>query len=165
MHKWKQQGYRIGGIKDGDKSNNYYKNLIYVSDRDSYKLSTGELTIDSLDLEQEYIEYQNKASFEAHRVSNGIMTRCKDTKENKRIGSCYDKAICQEWIDNPKSFVKWYLNNYYEVDGESMAVDKDLFGNGTKVYSPENCCILPQRLNTLLTNCKKRYPVAVYYHL
>ena len=25
------------------------------------------------------------------------------------------------------------------------------------MYSPENCCILPQGLNTLLTNCKKHY--------
>lgn len=56
-----------------------------------------------------------------------------------------------------KRFVKWYLEHYYEVEGESMAVDKDLFGNGSKEYSPENCCILPQGLNTLLTNCKKHY--------
>ncbi len=38
-----------------------------------------------------------------------------------------------------------------------MAVDKDLFGDGSKLYSPDNCCILPQGLNTLLTNCKKHY--------
>ena len=38
-----------------------------------------------------------------------------------------------------------------------MAVDKDLFGNGSKVYSPETICILPQGLNTLLANSKKHY--------
>ena len=38
-----------------------------------------------------------------------------------------------------------------------MAVDKDLFGGDARVYSPDNCCILPQTLNTLLVNGKKRY--------
>ena len=36
-----------------------------------------------------------------------------------------------------------------------MAVDKDLFGNGSKMYGEETCCILPQTLNTMMTNCKK----------
>lgn len=61
------------------------------------------------------------------------------------------------WLNFPRLFVKWYLEHYYEIEGESMAVDKDLFGGGSKMYSPENCCILPQGLNTLLTNCKKHY--------
>ena len=38
-----------------------------------------------------------------------------------------------------------------------MAVDKDLFGNGNKLYSLEDCCILPQGLNNLIVNCKKHY--------
>jgi len=144
--------------KDGDKSNNYYKNLIYVSNEDLNMLRKGKVTWDSLGMEQEYIEYENKASYQARHIYNSIRTRCKYTKEDKRMGKCYDEAtMCQEWLDNPTSFVKWYLNNYYEVDNESMAVDKDLFGNGSKVYSPENCCILPQGLNTLLSNCKRHY--------
>lgn len=49
------------------------------------------------------------------------------------------------------------LNIYQNsvVPGESMAVDKDLFGNGSKMYGEETCCILPQTLNTMMTNCKK----------
>lgn len=38
-----------------------------------------------------------------------------------------------------------------------MAVDKDLFSSGSKVYHPDNCCILLQGLNNLLVNCKKAY--------
>lgn len=33
------------------------------------------------------------------------------------------------------------LELYYEVPGESVAVDKDLFGNGSKVYSPDTICV------------------------
>jgi len=63
----------------------------------------------------------------------------------------------QGWLDDPKSFVKWYLERYYEVDGEEMDVDKDLFGDGSDMYHPDFCCILPKGLNTLLANSKKHY--------
>ena len=145
--------------KDGDCSNNRYKILIYVTGDNYKKLRAGTITWDSLGYEQEYIEYVNKASLEAYKIYDGIKTRC-NIKERDilKIGKCYVGAsMCQEWIDNPKTFVKWYLEHYYEVEGESMAVDKDLFGNGSKIYSPEHCCILPQGLNKLLTNCKKHY--------
>lgn len=36
-----------------------------------------------------------------------------------------------------------------------MAVDKDLMFPGNKEYAPDKCCILPQTLNTMLSNCKK----------
>lgn len=37
-----------------------------------------------------------------------------------------------------------------------MAVDKDLLYRGNKEYSPDKCCIIPQTLNSMLSNCKKR---------
>lgn len=143
--------------KDGNTSNNWYKNLLWVNERDFKALKDGKITWQELNLEQEYIEYQNKASYEAMKIYNTIRARCKPG-EKIHIGKCYKEVtMCQEWLDDPKTFVRWYLDHYYEVDGESMAVDKDLFGKGAKVYSPETCCILPQRLNTYLTNCKKHY--------
>ena len=36
-----------------------------------------------------------------------------------------------------------------------MAVDKDLLYPGNKEYAPDKCCIIPQTLNTMLSNCKK----------
>lgn len=144
--------------KDGDYSNNWYKNLLYVTNDDYIALKAGKIKWQSLNYAQEYIEYKNKASHEAMRIYNAIKKRTSNTSDKKNIGECYtDATMCQLWLDYPKDFVKWYLEHYYEVEGESMAVDKDLFGNGSKAYSPENCCILPQGLNTLLTNCKKNY--------
>ena len=145
--------------KDGDKNNNWYKNLIYVTDKQFWQLNTGKVTWQELSLKQEYIEYENRASMLAYQHYNAIKTRCKETKNIDRIGSHYaDAVMCQEWQDNPKAFVKWYFEHYYySGGGESMAVDKDLFGDGSHIYSPETCCILPQGLNTLLSNCKKHY--------
>lgn len=144
--------------KDGDVSNNWYKNLLAVTPDDYKALRAGRVTWKELDLGQEYIEYENKASYHAYKEYNAIRARCGDTKDNDSIGRCYDRSsMWQVWLDDPKSFLKWYLGHYYVVDGESMAVDKDLFGDGSGMYHPDFCCILPQGLNTLLTNCKKHY--------
>ena len=61
------------------------------------------------------------------------------------------------WLKNPKAFVKWYLEHYYECGDEEMDVEKDLFGDGSGMYHPDFCCILPKGLNTLLANSKKHY--------
>ena len=144
--------------KDGDFANNWYKNLIYVSKNDFTELKAGRITLESLGLEQEYIEYQNKASHHAYKVYSGILARCGDTKDKDYIPSCYDEAaVWQGWTEDPKSFIRWYLEHYYEAEGESMHVDKDLFGSGSKMYHPDYCCILPQGLNNLLANSKKHY--------
>lgn len=144
--------------KDGNQSNNWYKNLLTVTANDYKNLKAGKVTWQELNLEQEYIEYENKASYVAFRVYNGIFARCGDTKDDGRTRKCYDKStMCREWLDNPKSFVKWYMEHYYEVEGEEMDVDKDLFGDGSGMYHPDFCCILPKGLNTLLANSKKHY--------
>ena len=144
--------------KDGDESNNWYKNLLTVTPQDYKDLKAGKITWQELNLEQEYIEYENKANSHAYMIYNGVLKRCGDTKDDDNVRDCYNKSImCQEWIDNPKEFVKWYLYHYYECDGEEMNVDKDLFGDGSGMYCPDLCCILPKGLNTLLANSKKHY--------
>ncbi len=144
--------------KDGDESNNWYKNLLTVTPNDYKDLKAGKVTWQELNLEQEYIEYENKASAHAYKVYNGILARCGDTVNNKNVRDCYNKSVMwQGWLDDPKSFVKWYLEHYYEVGDEEMDVDKDLFGDGSGMYAPQFCCILPKGLNTLLANSKKHY--------
>lgn len=144
--------------KDGDESNNWYKNLLTVTPDDYKNLKAGKVTWQELNLEQEYIEYENKASRHAYNVYNGIKARCGNTKGDGKTGKCYDGSTMWEvWLKNPRAFVKWYLEHYYEVDGEEMDVDKDLFGDGSCMYHPDFCCILPKGLNTLLANSKKHY--------
>lgn len=144
--------------KDGDESNNWYKNLLTVTPQDYKDLKAGKVTWQELNLEQEYIEYENKASTYAYKVYDGIKKRCGNTKDDGKTGKCYDKStMWQKWLDNPKEFVKWYLFHYYECEGEEMDVDKDLFGDGSGMYHEDFCCILPKGLNTLLANSKKHY--------
>lgn len=144
--------------KDGNESNNWYKNLLTVNPQDYRDLKCGKIQWQELNLEQEYIEYENKATSYALKIYDGIKARCGDTKGDRKTGKCYDAStMWQVWLDDPRAFVKWYLEHYYEVDGEEMDVDKDLFGDGSGMYHEDFCCILPKGLNTLLANSKKHY--------
>lgn len=138
---------------DGDKDNCYYKNLIWVNNREYIQLNCGSISIDELGRQQEYIPYISSKGNRAYSIWNGIYLRCYKNSDRD-----YKEArMCDLWRYDKKAFVEWYNSNYYECDGESMAVDKDLLFPGNKEYSPDKCCIIPQTINTMLSNCKKHY--------
>ena len=59
---------------------------------------------------------------------------------------------------------KWLENNYYEVPGEKMHLDKDILCKGNKMYSRETCIFVPQRINLLFVkhdNARGRDPIGV----
>lgn len=76
-----------------------------------------------------------------------VLERCYDTKYKKKNPSYNDVVICDEWIKF-SNFKAWFDNNY--VDG--YEIDKDILVQGNKVYSPDTCCFVPRRINTLLLN-------------
>ena len=135
---------------DKDKNNCYYKNLIWVNDSEYLELKRGIVQIEDLNRQQEYVPYITLKSNNAYSIWNGIYIRC--YKRN----DVYDGTfMCDLWRYNKDVFAEWWSAEYYECDGESMAVDKDLLFPGNKEYAPDKCCILPQTLNTMLSNCKK----------
>ena len=46
---------------------------------------------------------------------------------------------------------EWLDENYYEVPGEQMHLDKDILCKGNKIYSRNTCIFVPKRINTLFT--------------
>jgi hypothetical protein len=67
-------------------------------------------------------------------IYKDIMTRCynKNDKNYKYYG-LKGIILCDEWLNNPKSFEEWALNNGYQDD---LTIDRI---NPSKNYSPENC--------------------------
>jgi hypothetical protein len=88
-----------------------------------------------------------------------ILCRCYYEK-NRHLNSSYEGCgTIKEW-HNLQYFSEWYYDNIYDVgNGERMHVDKDILFNGNKLYSPDTCIIVPQKINILFhTKEKKRDP-------
>jgi hypothetical protein len=142
---------------DGDKSNNYYKNLIYVDDQEYYDLNTGKIKVEDLGRSQEYVPYITVHKNKAIQIYNGIYKRCYDADTKKQYPHYEESSMYKGWKNDPEVFADWYESEFYECDNEQMVVDKDLLCKGNKEYAPDKCCILPWTLNVMLSNCKKHY--------
>lgn len=84
----------------------------------------------------------------AHRIWGNIKARC-HTPTNRDYPNYGGRGVtmCEEWRNDSKAFVKWYKENYYEIENGYMMVDKDIL-KGSQ-YSPETCLIVPVALNNL----------------
>ena len=87
-----------------------------------------------------------------------MLLRCFDNKakekhpEYKDVTCCNDWLLYEnfyEWLHSQENFDKW-------LNGERWAVDKDILVKGNKVYSPENCCLVPNRINAMFTKSDSR---------
>lgn len=66
------------------------------------------------------------------------------TKYSAYHGMC---TVCDEWL-NFQNFAAWYIENHYEVSGR-LHLDKDIKVPGNKVYAPDVCLLVPQRINMI----------------
>lgn len=97
---------------------------------------------------------------------NYMIRRCYDPYViNKGNNLVYqDVFVCDEW-HNFQNFAEWYYENIYAIGNEQMHLDKDILVKGNKVYSPETCVFVPQRINKLFTlrnRCRNGLPVGCY---
>ena len=79
---------------------------------------------------------------------HGILERgCSETFKSKHP-TYKNVKVCDEWL-NFQNFAEWCSNNYYEVEGERMQLDKDIICKSNKIYSPDKCIFVPHRINSL----------------
>ena len=82
-----------------------------------------------------------------------MIERCYIEKHKNLHQSYYGICtICDEWL-NFQTFADWYTEREYEVN-ERLHLDKDIKNVGNTHYSPENCLLVPQRINELFT-CRR----------
>lgn len=77
-----------------------------------------------------------------------MLRRCYYEKERDLHLAYYDCSVCDEWL-NFQTFADWYEINYYEIGVGRMHIDKDILVKDNKVYSPETCIFVPQRINMI----------------
>lgn len=92
-----------------------------------------------------------------------MLTRCYDKKFQKTSPTYINCKVCKEWLYYP-NFKKWFDENYYEINDEKMCLDKDILYKHNKIYSPDNCILVPNRINVLFVKSdaiRGEYPIGV----
>lgn len=93
----------------------------------------------------------NRKVKKSYYVWHSMMLRCYDKKYTDKKKTYKDCAVCEEW-HNFSNFEKWYNENYYEIEGEKMNLDKDILVKNNKIYSPSTCVFVPSKINQLFRN-------------
>ena len=109
---------------------------------------------------------ENGEIIKSYSVWKEMLRRCCYEKFKKTHPTYKDCTVCEEW-HNYSNFKKWYDDNYYEIKGEQMALDKDILVKGNKTYAPNTCMFVPQNINNLFTKSNKargKYPIGVYFN-
>jgi hypothetical protein len=90
----------------------------------------------------------NNKQTRKYKIWKGILQRCYDPYFINKHLSYKDCFVCNEW-HNFQNFAQWYDENIYNCDNERIHLDKDISYKGNKIYSPETCIFVPQRINGL----------------
>ena len=109
---------------------------------------------------------ENGKATKCYDTWHGVHRRCYDPKYHEKRPTYKGCRVCKEW-NNYQAFAKWNDENYYEVENEIMNLDKDILCKGNKVYSPDTCIYVPQRINVLFiksNNKRGEYPIGVSKH-
>ena len=102
-------------------------------------------------------EYKTKENGKPTRVYEtwkSMLQRCYDKKYQEKRPTYKDCEVCKKWL-NFQNFAEWYDNNYYEIEGEKMCLDKDILVKHNKIYSPETCIFVPNNINMLFVKCDR----------
>ena len=114
--------------------------------------------------EGKYKGKENGKATKCYNTWKNMLKRCYDPKYHEKYPTYIDCKVCEEWL-NFQNFAKWYYENYYEIEGQKMCLDKDILMKYNKIYSPDTCVFVPNIINVLFTkNDKNRgnNPIGVF---
>ena len=113
--------------------------------------------------EGKYEVKENGKITKEYNIYHDMLKRCYDTKYHEKE-STYKDCKVEKYLLNFQHMGKWIDENYYEVPGEKICLDKDILCKGNKIYSRETCIFVPQRINNLFTksdNARGKCPIGV----
>ena len=100
--------------------------------------------------EGKYKTRKNEKNTDEYEIWHSMIKRCYDSKYQEKYPT-YKGCRVEEYLLNFQHMGKWIEDNYYEVPGERMCLDKDILHKGNKIYSRETCIFVPNRINNLFT--------------
>ena len=98
--------------------------------------------------EGKYKVWENGKNTKCYKTWHNMLNRCYDEKFHEKYPTYIGCEVDKNW-HNFQNFAEWYYNNYYEIEGGKMCLDKDILYKHNKVYSPKTCIFVPQTINSL----------------
>lgn len=96
-----------------------------------------------------------------YRRWTSVLERCYSEKLHTSRPTYIDCSVVDDWL-----YFSQFKDWMEQQDWEGKDLDKDIIVPNNKVYGPDTCVFVDQRVNTLLTNRGKlrgKYPKGVYY--
>ena len=98
-----------------------------------------------------------------------MLKRCFDNKYKEKEPTYKNVTCCDRWLCfvNFLEDLEALKKEYNWSENETLNLDKDILHKGNKIYSLENCVLVPDWINSLFTkrdNDRGEYPIGVYYH-
>ena len=110
-------------------------------------------------------KYSAKDKLEYQTWTN-MLKRSYDIQTKNSQPAYKHTVVCKEW-HNFQNFAEWCNNQKgfgsKDENGRFYQLDKDLICLGSKVYSPETCCFVPQWINLVVSKrvSKRSHPTGV----
>lgn len=112
----------------------------------------------------EFSVIENGKKTQEYGIWHAMIQRCYDDKFQERNPAYKGCTVSSDWL-NFQIFAKWYTSQEYSNKG--YQIDKDILKHGNKIYSKDNCCLVPKEINSLFTGIDSysdKYPKGVCYH-
>ena len=99
----------------------------------------------------------------------GMLGRCFDNKFKEKNPTYKDVTCCERWLCYANFLEDFEIlkQEYNWNKDEKLQLDKDILYKGNKLYSLENCVLVPDWINLLFIKSDAKrgsYPVGVSYH-
>lgn len=98
-----------------------------------------------------------------------MLERCYDNKLKERNPTYKDVTCCERWL-----CFSYFLEDLEKLkqeynwnEDEKLNLDKDILNKNNKIYSLENCVLIPNYVNSLFIKCdasRGKYPIGVSYN-
>lgn len=97
-----------------------------------------------------------------------MLQRCFDNKFKEKHPTYEDATCCERWLCFANFLEDFEIlkQEYNWSKDEKLQLDKDILHKGNKLYSLENCILVPQWINKLFIkrdNDRGEYPIGVSY--
>lgn len=98
-----------------------------------------------------YNDLLDASHTQAYKIWKHVLSRGYDLGFKKRHPTYANCTVCDDWLLF-SNFKKWFDEHYVK----EWHIDKDILVKGNRTYSPDTCCFVPHKINSLFVKSDKK---------